>query len=119
MRHLESKLQRQVVKHIKEHYPHVLCFAVPNGGKRSKIEAAIMKGEGVLAGVSDLLFFWDDGTAYHKAAIELKVGKNKESDPQKAFATKWCSLGGEYAVCRSLDDVIAALKAWRVPVRPI
>ena len=32
-----------------------MLFAVPNGGGRSRIEAGIMKAEGVTAGVSDLI----------------------------------------------------------------
>lgn len=38
-------------------YPAIgkLLFAVPNGGARSRTEAAIMKAEGVTAGVADLI----------------------------------------------------------------
>lgn len=110
MRHLESALQKQVIKYIRLQYPHALSFAVPNGGKRGKGEAAIMKAEGVLAGVSDILVFWQGG----RGAIELKVGKNAESDYQKAFAARWQALGGHYAVCRSLDDVIEVMHSWRI-----
>ena len=54
-RHLESQLQRQCVAWFRLQYPkHArLLFAVPNGGGRSRIEAAIMKAEGVTAGVSE------------------------------------------------------------------
>ena len=36
-------------------YPHYIIAAIPNGGQRSALEAKIMKGEGVLAGFSDLI----------------------------------------------------------------
>ena len=56
-RHQESDLQRSCVAWFRETYPaHALMlFAVPNGGGRSRIEASIMKGEGVTAGVADLI----------------------------------------------------------------
>lgn len=110
MRHPESILQKQVIAYIRLQYPKALSFAVPNGGKRGKIEAAIMKSEGVLAGVSDILIFWQGG----RGAIELKAGKNTETDKQKVFAARWQELGGQYAVCRSLDDVIEVMRAWGV-----
>lgn len=111
MRHLESALQKQVIGYIRLQYPHTLSFAVPNGGKRGKVEASIMKAEGVLAGVSDILLFWHGGMG----AIELKIGKNTESDYQKAFGARWLEIGGHYAVCRSLDDVISVMRAWGIP----
>lgn len=53
MKRPEDALQRAVcdLLTIYERQGHLRFFAVPNGGKRSKIEAAIMKGMGVRAGV--------------------------------------------------------------------
>ena len=50
MKREEDALQRQQVQYLRilEAQGRLLFFAVPNGGKRSKIEAAIMKGRGVL-----------------------------------------------------------------------
>jgi hypothetical protein len=110
-RHFESALQKGVVKYLSYQYPGLLFFAVPNGGARNKTEAGILKGEGVLAGVSDLLLFWQGGMG----AIELKFGKNDESDRQKEFALKWKLTGGLHAVCRSIDEVAETLKSWNIP----
>lgn len=125
----ETQLQRAVIHYIRMAAPHALCFAVPNGGKRSKIEAAIMKSTGVMPGVADLLLFWQreifkserdlcgNSIAYYlpeHGAIELKAGKNTVTPTQKDFRDKWAGLGGKYALCRSLDDVQAALKMWGV-----
>lgn len=52
--------------------------------------------------------FWAGG----KGAIELKVGKNKATPDQEYFADLWQWTGGEYALCRSLDDVIAVTDLW-------
>lgn len=57
MRHEESELQRSCVKWFRYKYSNLkpLLFAVPNGGFRNVREARIMKAEGVVAGVSDLI----------------------------------------------------------------
>lgn len=48
-----------------------LMFHIPNGGKRSKAEAARFKAEGVKAGVPDILLPVPRGK-YHGLFIELK-----------------------------------------------
>lgn len=112
---LEQKLQIAVVNYIRMGFPDVLVFAVPNGGKRSMIEAAMMKKMGVLAGVSDLLLFWHGGYG----AIELKrPDKNASmSDSQVGFAEQWQARGGRFALCNSLEGVEAALKSWGLSTR--
>jgi hypothetical protein len=112
---LEAKLQIAVVNYIRMAFPDVLCFAVPNGGKRSLIDAAMMKKMGVLAGVSDLLLFWNGGMG----AIELKrPDKTAYMSPtQIEFAEQWQKLGGRFALCNSLDGVEAALKKWGLTSR--
>ena len=112
---MESKLQIAVVNYIRMAYPDVLCFAVPNGGKRSIIEAAMMKKMGVLAGVSDLLLFWYGGMG----AIELKRPDKKAamSDSQVGFAEQWTQRGGKFALCNSLETVQAALNSWGLSTR--
>jgi len=112
---LETKLQIAVVNYIRMAFPDVLCFAVPNGGKRSMIEAAMLKKMGVLAGVSDLLLFWNGGYG----AIELKRPDKTAymSDSQVGFAEQWQARGGKFALCNSLDGVEAALKSWGLTTR--
>lgn len=112
---LEQKLQIAVINYIRMAFPDVLVFAVPNGGKRSMIEAALMKKMGVLAGVSDLLLFWQGG----HGAIELKRPDKAAymSDSQKAFSEAWTKRGGKFACCNSLDGVEASLKQWGLSTR--
>jgi hypothetical protein len=54
--HPEDQIQRAVLEHLRIRGPRdAFVFAVPNGGGRSPIEGAIMKGLGVRAGVPDLV----------------------------------------------------------------
>jgi hypothetical protein len=61
-----------------------MLYAVPNGGKRDKRTAAMLKAEGVKAGVPDV-FLPVARQGYHGFYIEMKVGRNKTSDEQKAW----------------------------------
>ena len=57
---------------------------VPNGGARSRIEAAIFKGLGVKAGVPDILLPMRT-PEYGAGWWELKVGRNKPDADQLAW----------------------------------
>jgi hypothetical protein len=61
-------------------------YACPNGGKRSKTEAAKLKREGVLAGVWDLFMPVPNFRSLHNGLyVEVKVGEDKLSPEQIAF----------------------------------
>ena len=109
-RHIESQLQRQCVAWFRLQYPkHArLLFAVPNGGGRSRVEAAIMKAEGVTAGVSDLILLEPRG-GYGALCIEMKTGSksSRQSESQKGWQEATEAAGNKYVVCRSLDTFMA------------
>lgn len=100
-RHIESQIQIQMVKWFRLQYPRYIIAAIPNGGQRSALEAKIMKGEGVLAGFSDLIIIARENVLF----IEVKTKDGYQSDLQAkfqsdverlgfstAFAAHWMSL---------------------------
>ena len=90
------------------------AFAVPNGGNRSAVTGAILKREGVKAGVADIVVLRNPGLC---ALIEVKTAKGSLSNSQKAFRD-WCAANGfPYAVARGVGDVQAALLDWGVPLK--
>lgn len=103
--HPESKLQIQCVTWFRYQYPHLapLFFAVPNGGSRNKREAAIMKAEGITAGVSDLILNIPGG-AHAQLAIEMKDTKGTQSAAQKRYQRYAQAVGIKYIICKSFDD---------------
>lgn len=105
MKHIESKIQQAAVLWYRLQFPHLatLLFAVPNGGRRNIREAAIMKGEGVTAGVADLLLLVPNGE-YHGLAIEMKTDTGRQNVNQKQWQKKVESQGYKYIVCRSFDE---------------
>lgn len=104
----EAGFQREVVERLNRYRLPCLWFHVPNGGRRSRLEAAIFKGLGVKAGVADFIFLWGGGCG----CIELKAGRGSLSDAQRDFRANCERLGVPYVVARSLTDIDAALAAW-------
>jgi hypothetical protein len=104
MVHEESKTQQQCVKWFRLQYPHLVLFAIPNGGRRGKVEAAIMKGEGVLAGVADLFLMLPSFCCPHGLFIEMKTPDGRQSDSQREFERKATEKGYCYKICRSFDE---------------
>ena len=78
--------------------PETLLFAIPNGSFRQKVTGAILKAEGVRAGVSDLFLAYPSGQ-YHGAFIELKRDRkaSRVTVMQKRFL-KFARDFGYYAV---------------------
>lgn len=101
----ESRLQRACIKWFKLQYPKETIFAIPNGGKRGKIEAAIMKGEGVMAGVSDL-FLMRGKEGYHGLFIEMKAKNGKLRENQRVFIEDAKRKDYKVEVCYSLEEFV-------------
>lgn len=77
-----------------------LLWAVPNGKKRSKREAMVLKATGVIPGVHDLHLWWK-GILY---TFELKWGSNTLTDDQEAWAEKIDRHGGVWYEIRSYEQ---------------
>ena len=115
--HQESILQRACVAWFRRNYPDyaLLLFAVPNGGGRSKVEAGIMKAEGVTAGASDMILLMPSYD-HHGLCIEFKCivtyvenGKFKkkktyQSPEQKKWQAAVEDAGYKYAIVRDQDE---------------
>jgi hypothetical protein len=109
MKHLESKLQIECVRWFRYQYPQHTLFSIPNGGARNKTEAAILKAEGVLAGVADLFLMCARiepylNIYYYGLFIELKTAKGKQTEKQKEFQKKAEEHEYKYEVVRSFNE---------------
>lgn len=105
--HHESETQRACVKWYRLQFAHLrlLLFAIPNGGYRSGAEAAIMHGEGVTPGVSDL-FLSVPRHGFHGLYIEMKYGANDLSEKQQAFKLEVQKQGYKFATCWRVEEFI-------------
>lgn len=82
-------------------YPELrFMYHVPNGGKRNAKEAALMKAEGVKAGVPDIVLPTARG-AFHGLYIELKRQKSgRLSEDQKQYLAHLQRQGYSAVMCR-------------------
>jgi hypothetical protein len=106
----ESELQTGCVRWFRLQYPHLamLLFAVPNGGNRNAREAGRMKDEGVVPGVSDLILLVPN--SHHAAlCIEMKAGKNAQTELQKKFQASVENMGSKYVICRTVHEFVKAV----------
>src|SRR5262245_1309253 len=107
----EDAIQRAVLQHLYARAPReAYWFAVPNGGGRSPIEAAILKGLGVRAGVPDLIIVYG-GKTY---GLELKADGNKPTKLQIEAQDAMRAAGAEVAVAVDLDAALACLEGWQL-----
>lgn len=114
MRHDEENFQIGVVRALRRvgHF----VFAVPNGGNRNLREAARLKAQGVMAGVSDLVLLLPDRKAYF---IELKNpnGKGRQSPNQRWFEEQVTALGYKYLIWDKWPQVEQFINAHREEVQ--
>jgi hypothetical protein len=105
----EQTIQREVFRHLRARAaPGVFAFHPANGGYRKPIEAAIMKGLGVVAGVPDVIAI-RDGRCF---ALELKAEGGRASDVQRVTHDHLRRAGAAVTVAFGFDDAIVQLERW-------
>jgi hypothetical protein len=105
----EDQIQRAVFEHLAlRSAPGVFAFHPANGGWRSRIEAAILKGLGVRAGVPDVMAV-KDGRTY---ALEIKSPGGRLTAAQNAAHAALRAAGAIVVTSYSLDDAVAQLEHW-------
>jgi hypothetical protein len=113
--HPEHDLQVACVAWFRSQYPDdaAMLFAVPNGGKRRKVEAALMKAEGVLPGVADLILLEARG-GYGALCIEMKTRRrgSGQSEKQEEWQAEAERHGNKYAVARDQAEFCRIVAAY-------
>jgi len=96
--------QREFVQWVRQWTP-LLVIAIPNGGKRGKLEAIRLRAEGVTAGVPDLhiprFALW----------IEMKAKGGRLSPVQKEMHERLRSEGQTVVTCFSTEEAINVVTA--------
>jgi hypothetical protein len=107
----EEQIQRAVFEHLAlRSAPGVFAFHPANGGWRSRIEAAILKGLGVRAGVPDVIAI-HRGQVY---AIELKTENGRATSAQLQAIQQLRSAGAQVEICHGLDRALTQLEVWQL-----
>lgn len=110
MRHLESNFQIQVVNFLRNN--GFLVFAVPNAGsgKLSLKQGALLKREGLLAGVSDLIIVLQHGRTVF-AELKNPNGTGRQSQSQKDFEKNVRERGHIYVIWENWEQVTEFIKS--------
>jgi hypothetical protein len=108
----EAAIQRAIWNHLQwRSHPGVFAFHPANGGFRKPVEAAILKGLGVVAGIPDLVII-HRGQVY---ALELKTETGKLTDAQRITHEKLRRAGAEVATVYGSDEALEQLEGeWRL-----
>lgn len=112
--HMEHDIQVACVRWFRLSYPslaHAL-FAVPNGGRRDKTTGAMLKAEGALRGVADLILLHPSGK-FGALLIEMKTPDGRQSAEQRNWQECITKNGDyKYIVCHGIDEFIEHIKKY-------
>lgn len=114
----ESRIQQMCVSWFRLQFPELssLLFSVPNGGTRIFREAVVLKKEGLVAGVSDLILLMPC-SGYASLCIEMKTDDktSRQSQSQKEWQKAVEAVGNKYVVCRNFDEFKIAVRTYLLP----
>ena len=105
--HPEAEIQRAIVKALRRALPHGLVHASINEQRKgNRRDQGIAIGMGAHSGFADLLVMCERRVLF----IEVKSPEGRLRDNQAAFGD-WCQAEGHaWALCRSVDDALAAAR---------
>ena len=100
----EHAEQATLVQWFKMAHPDLRVFAIPNGGKRGKMEAMRLRLEGVCSGVPDLMIP-TPRSQHHGLFVEMKRTKGGSvSKEQKDWIAYLQAQGYQAIVCRGFEE---------------
>lgn len=99
----EDQEQSWLAAWFRNTYPDLRMFAIPNGGLRTKTQAAIFKATGVCSGVPDLMVPVPRG-GYNGLFVEMKTQDGGRVDKeQKEWKTYLESMGYKSIICNGFE----------------
>src|SRR5215831_19019122 len=105
----EAAIQRAVFQHLRARgAPGMFAFHPATGGYRKPVEAAILKGLGVVAGVPDVIAI-HNGRVF---AMEIKAEGGRATDKQLACIAALREAGAFTCIAESLDRALDVLESW-------
>lgn len=100
----EDRLNRSVYSAVYSSYPGLLCFHIPNEGKRTPFESYKFIALGGKAGLPDLMI------PEIILVIEFKTDTGRLSKEQVETLNEFTRIGWRAVVCRSYDEALEIIK---------
>jgi hypothetical protein len=111
MKRAEQGIQSAVFQHLAVRAATgTFAFHPANGGWRSKVEAAIMKGQGVTPGIPDVIAI-RDGQVF---GLELKSESGRLSPAQRACHDRLVAAGAMCTTAFGLNHALGILETWGI-----
>jgi hypothetical protein len=110
----EIRLHCAALKWLRLVCPDCLIWHTPNGGKRSKETARLMRDLGTMPGVFDLTLVAPDGRHFY---LEAKSEEGRLSESQKWFKQELIKRGIPYVVFSCFEHIEAFLRQYHIPNR--
>jgi len=107
----EQKIFFRYMKIIKNKYPNLVCFAIPNGGRRDAITGARLKLEGVTPGVPDI-FLAKAASGKYGLFIEMKTKRGKVSKSQQDLFPLLEASGYAVVVAHGWKEAVDAVEMY-------
>ena len=105
----EDQIQRAIFDHLRSRAaPGVFAFHPANGGFRKPIEAKILVGLGVVAGVPDVIAI-KGGRTY---ALEIKTEEGRLTPRQRETIEAMRAAGAFVCVVYGLNAAIKQIEQW-------
>jgi hypothetical protein len=108
----EAQLQRAVIDHLRwRGMPGLFAFHYPAGGWRSPIEARILLGLDVVAGIPDLLILHQG----HLYGLELKTAHGRRGRPtptQVETQARMRAAGATVSTAIGIGAAVERLEEW-------
>lgn len=111
----EENMHMRIVSLMATSYPKYAPLLVHNANefKGTVSQGAKRKALGVRKGFPDFSFFLPT-SYYHGLHIELKYGKNKQSEEQKYYEDLLTLQGYQYVVCKSEEEFMNGIAQYIV-----
>ena len=107
----EAAIQKAVFAHLRTRAaPGVFAFHPANGGYRKPVEAKILQGLGVRAGVPDVIVI-HQGRCY---AMEIKAPGGRATPKQLEAIAAMEAAGAYCCIAEGLDRALAVLEGWQL-----
>lgn len=109
----EAAIQRGIAAYLAASLrPPTAWTAIGHGGG-GKVRGAQLKAMGLKAGWPDLIVMHPNRGLI---GLEIKTDIGRQSPEQKSVMREFTDAGGYYFICRSIDQVEAALLLCDIPV---
>lgn len=120
MRQLEAPIHKSIVQYLRATLPHGWVVQSTPNKPRSKIAGAQEKRMGAVKGWPDIAIYGNAEEAGELVRtvtyfLEVKAPKGRVADAQHEIHDRLQDLGFPVGVVRSVDDVRALVREWRLP----